>query len=580
LEIDRNSPSFLASIRDFRRARQRAVLENVIAQLTGKSADLLSYNDIREQLKAGEPVERGLQQIPLSAIVGSVGRYTDFTRSFLPRSKSSSRRWAEVKAAIDRLGEIPPILVYRIDQAYFVLDGNHRVSIARQRGDTHIPAYVTEIKTEVPLSPDVQPDELICKTRYAEFLQDTRLKELRPEADLSMTVAGQYRLLEEQIDIHRYWLSRQQERNVPHREAVQHWYDEVYLPIIEIIQQRGILRHFPERTETDLYVWILQHQAELRDELGWEIEPEVVADDLVEHFSYNPKQVFKRFKRRLLHLLTPEPLDPGPPPGQWRKEQLSIHHDNRLFIDILVPVSGQAAGWHALEQARLFAQREQGRLHGLHVVASAKEKNSAQSQALKAKFDQYCEATQIPGELTFEVGRPPATISRRARWTDLVVIGLSHLPRPQPGDRLISGFGTLVRQCPRPILAVAGQPSPLNCALLAYDGSPKANEALFVAAYLAGKCQIPLIVLTVEEEHINRGTLEHARQYLQARNVPATYVRAQGNISHAIIRTAQLYESDFIIMGGYGFNPVMEVVLGSEVDEILRAKLWPVLICR
>jgi nucleotide-binding universal stress UspA family protein len=131
------------------------------------------------------------------------------------------------------------------------------------------------------------------------------------------------------------------------------------------------------------------------------------------------------------------------------------------------------------------------------------------------------------------------------------------------------------------VLAVPEQESPLQRALLAYDGSPKANEALFVAAYLAGKWQIPLVVVSVlEESYVTVKTLTYAKDYLEARNVNATFIQEQGIVADAISNTAQQHNVDFIIMGGYGFNPVLEVMLGSDVDQILRAKRWPVLICR
>lgn len=268
METDQHSPHFWTAVRDFRRARQQAILENIVAHLTGKSADLLSYEDVYELVKEEKPVERGLQEIPLAAIVGSVGRYTDFSRSFLPRRKSDQQHWAEVKAFVDSAGEIPPITVYKLDQVYFVLDGNHRVSIARQSGLTHIKAYVTEIRTPVPLSPDLQPDEIIIATQYADFLEETNLATFRPGADLRVTAPGQYRILKEQIEVHRHWLSQKEDQPISYQEAVTHWYDDLYLPTVQIIRQRGILRDFPERTETDLYVWLSKHQVEMKQALG------------------------------------------------------------------------------------------------------------------------------------------------------------------------------------------------------------------------------------------------------------------------------------------------------------------------
>jgi hypothetical protein len=83
-----------------------------MARLTGKSIDLFAYEDVRQKLKVKGSVSRGLQDIPLDAIVGSVGRYTDFTRSFLPRRDSDQQRWARVKAQVTDMGGLPPIEVY------------------------------------------------------------------------------------------------------------------------------------------------------------------------------------------------------------------------------------------------------------------------------------------------------------------------------------------------------------------------------------------------------------------------------------------------------------------------------------
>ncbi|RME07358.1 MAG: universal stress protein, partial [Anaerolineae bacterium] len=87
---------YLRAVEDFRRARRKAALQQILARLTGRPAELLSYDDVRRQLRALEGGQTTLQEIPLDAIVGSVGRYTDFTRDFLPRRDSDQQRWVDV----------------------------------------------------------------------------------------------------------------------------------------------------------------------------------------------------------------------------------------------------------------------------------------------------------------------------------------------------------------------------------------------------------------------------------------------------------------------------------------------------
>lgn len=284
---------FGSAIEDFYRARRQAALEQILAYFTGASLDLLSYEDIRRQFPIQGQIERGLQEIPLAAIVGSVGRYRDFTRTFLPRNEGDATRWAQVKVAQVTQG-VPPISVYQIGEVYFVRDGNHRVSIAQQMGNKTIEAYVTEVKTPVPLEPNDQPDDLILKAEYADFLAQTGLDVSRPQVNLSLTSPGRYPLFLEHIAVHRYFMGLEQQREISYSEAVSHWYDVVYLPVIELMKKHGLLNDFPDRTEADLYVWLAQHRAELEQEWGHSIQPDMAVAHLATHLSQEKPPRFIR----------------------------------------------------------------------------------------------------------------------------------------------------------------------------------------------------------------------------------------------------------------------------------------------
>jgi len=569
------------AVRDFRRARRRAKLQETMAYLTGQSVGLLSYEEVRQKLKAREVEGRQVKEIPLKAIVGSVGRYNDFTRSFLPRQDSAEDRWARVKARVDSMG-LPLIDVYQIDQAYFVLDGNHRVSIARQIGATTIQARVTEVHTKAPLSPDIRPDELIVKAEYADFLEHTRLDELRPGANLSLTIPGRYQELETHIEAHRYFMSLEQKGETPYAEAVIHWYDEAYLPVVQVIRTRGILWDFPRRTEADLYLWLLKHRAELEKELGWEIDPEAAVADLVSQFSPKPRRVVARVSEKILDAVTPDELEAGPSPGQWRRERLKTRRSNRLLTDVLVSINGQATGWCALEYALFIARYERARVHGLHVTSSKAQEESEDTQAIQIEFNRRCEEAGIAGTMVLETGETPRKICSRARWADLVVLSLDYPPAPRPIARLSSGLGTIIRGCPRPVLAVPETLPGLQRALLAYDGSPKSEEALFTATYMSVQWNIPLVVVTVIEKtgRTTAKTLARAQRYLEQQGGQATFVTEPEPIAGAIMRTVEEQDCDFIIMGGYGYSPVIEIVLGSTVDRVLRTSRRSILICR
>ncbi|MEW5986231.1 MAG: universal stress protein, partial [Chloroflexota bacterium] len=541
----------------------------------------LPYDDVRQKLKPTGATSRGLQEIPLAAIIGSVGRYSDFTRDFLPRHDASEGRWARVRVAMTDWSGVPPIEVYQIGEAYFVQDGNHRVSVARQLGMTHIQAYVTEIRTKVPLTPDVDLDSLILKAEYTDFLERTHLDEVRPAVDLTLTVPGKYGLFEEHIAVHRHFMGLEQQREILYVEAAGHWYDVVYCPIVAIIEDQGILDDFPGRTAADLYVWLAEHRTRLKEELGWLVEPELAAADLAAQHGVTPQRVAARVSDKLWQAVTPAGLEGGPITGEWRKQFLTQRQDDRLFANVLAPVSGEEAGWWALEQALILARRENSQLRGLHVVGSEEQKASSSAQAVQSEFNRRCQAAGLPGQLAVEVGEVTDEICYRARWTDLVVVNLAHPPADRPMARLSPGFHNLVRRCPRPLLVVPGLTSPLDQALLAYDGSDKGQEALFLAVTLAAKWGIHLVVVTVVHGgHATPATLAHAQAYVEDHGVTATFIEQSGRVGEAILTTAEAQSSNLIIMGGYGHRPMVEVVLGSVVDQVLREAERPVLICR
>ena len=276
----------------FSRARRRALWQGVLDFFKGKQAlraSLLSFDMVRGKLKIRGQHYAGLQVIPIDKIVGSVGRYQEFDRAFLPAQEYIRERWrAEYLAQTAHSGGLPPIEVYRIGDAYFVRDGHHRVSVLKELGATAVEAYVTEFETPVPLPADAVAADLDLKGEYAAFLLETGLDRLRPEQQVEFTVPGQYRTLEEHIAVHRYFVSQRESREVRYEEAVARWYDEVYCPLVKIIGEAEILELFPGRTEADLYLWLIEHQHYLSEETGTEVPWQEAAADFSAEFGQGP----------------------------------------------------------------------------------------------------------------------------------------------------------------------------------------------------------------------------------------------------------------------------------------------------
>lgn len=303
-----NSP--LRSRQRFDRARRSAMFRDILAVVSGESDDLLPFEEVRLQLRTRGEIRRGLQLIPLDKIVGSVGRYRDFTRAFLPRGGVQRERWAHVDEAWNRLGYIPPIEVYQIGDVYFVHDGNHRVSVARANGATHIEAYVTEVPTKARISPEDDIDDILIKAERVDFLEVTNLDKIRPEAEVVFTTPGRYADLLEHIGVHRYYLAQEQSREIPWEEAVASWYDNIYRPVVEVIEREGALDHFPGRTPADLYLWAMDHLHHLREQYGPAVDAPLAASDFSRHFTDRPVSKTVQAVRNAAQQM----LDPGKPP--------------------------------------------------------------------------------------------------------------------------------------------------------------------------------------------------------------------------------------------------------------------------
>jgi len=571
------SIDYVQAIQDFNQARRKADLREIFARITGKSTELLSYEAVRRSLRAIEESKQELREIPLDAIVGSVGRYSDFTRDFLPRSDSDKERWAHVMTKTKGLAGLPPIQVYQISEVYFVLEGNHRVSVARQLDARYIEAYVTEVRTRVQITTDTNPSDLILKAEYLDFLNHTKFDLLCSQTEMILTNPGQYPILEEHISVHRYFMGIDEDRSIPYEEAVKHWYDSIYCPIVEIIRERGILRYFPSRTDADLYLWLSKHQSQLEETLGWSLTPEAAAIDLEAKSS----QLFSRMGSKILDVITPDALESGPPVGNWQAEQRKRRRDYCLFAELLVTITGKEKNWESFEQAITIAQREDARIHGLHIIPESEKQDSNKVHAIVQEFSRRCHEAGISGELAIEHGTIARKICERAKWSDLIVSSLAHPPADRPLARFGSGIRSMVRRCPRPVLAVPEKATELRRALLAYDNSPKAQEALFVATYLATKWQVALCVVTITSGEQDASDIQaEARQYLKKHGVQATYIKKEGEIAASILKATTTHQCDFVIMGGYGSSAIMEVVFGSVVDAVLREIKLPILICR
>ena len=267
---------------DFERARQHGLFADLRAIFARRSRDLIPYHEVRQRVSPEGESYRGVQTVPLSQIVGSMDRFQDFNREFFPRQRFTAGRWQNVDRAYYEDVRLPPIQLYKVGDVYFVKDGNHRVSVAHEKGQEFIDAEVIEGHVRAPLYASMRPAELLLQAEYAEFLRRTDLDRLQPDHDIRPTALGRYDEIWEQIEGHRAWLAAIRHVPVTVADAVDDWYANIYLPIVKVARERGIVERFPNQTEADIYLWVIRHRWALERQLGRDIGPAPAAEDYAE----------------------------------------------------------------------------------------------------------------------------------------------------------------------------------------------------------------------------------------------------------------------------------------------------------
>jgi hypothetical protein len=281
---------------DFERAYRRGFWRKLGSWLTGQSNELLPFDAVRERIPIRGQHYLGLQQVRIEQIVGSLGRYRDFDRAFLPRQDRTRGRWVSIDSAHYEDTILPPVDLFKVGEIYFVRDGNHRVSVARERGQEFMDAFVIEIDVPVSMTTELELDDLELKADLANFLEQTRIDKIRPGSQIELTLPGEYERLLEHINVHRWYLGENRGSEVPFEDAVASWFDTVYTPMVDLIDEHQLLADFPDRTPADLYLWIIEYEWFLREAYRNDYSFQVVSNQFKERFTGSPS-------RRLVNIL-------------------------------------------------------------------------------------------------------------------------------------------------------------------------------------------------------------------------------------------------------------------------------------
>lgn len=207
-----------------------------------------SFSENQRKAAAFDSRVRGIRTVPLERIVGSVGRYQDFDNRFRLKGHLPSERLQFIKTAMRQGRPLPPVKLCQIRDEYYVEDGNHRISAAKELGHDEILAHIVEF---IPSGDSIED---ILYQQRAEFCDQTQLP-----SEINLSELGQYDHLLDQITKHQAYLEGAGGGEVSLEDAARDWYRYIYRPLCEIIKRGQLIDSFPGRTIADLYTYISVH---------------------------------------------------------------------------------------------------------------------------------------------------------------------------------------------------------------------------------------------------------------------------------------------------------------------------------
>lgn len=283
----------------FGKARRREAYRR-FARIVGspKPEGLLPLDEVRDRLRIFDQTYVGVRPIPVERIIGSAGRSNDFNRKWLPLRPQTRDRWKSVEHAFPE-GGWPPIIVYQLDETYFVVDGHHRVAIAKQRGIDYIDAEVTTLRSRYTFPPGTDIGAVIMREQERIFMEESGLDRARPEASIEFSRPPGYVELLELVEVHGYHLMRERNAFVSPEEAAGDWYDRLFLPTTEAMREQRLQHVFPRSTDGDLFLLVYQRRRALVPERGG-----IGMDEAVRTVSAGEHKKPKMKARRAVEKLT------------------------------------------------------------------------------------------------------------------------------------------------------------------------------------------------------------------------------------------------------------------------------------
>ncbi|MBI5375670.1 MAG: universal stress protein [Candidatus Schekmanbacteria bacterium] len=278
-----------------------------------------------------------------------------------------------------------------------------------------------------------------------------------------------------------------------------------------------------------------------------------------------------------------------------------------MFKNILIPLDNSSYSTTSRKFALWFASKFSSRLYGQHVIdlitlegpflhdlsgsmgfepylnlsIKMKEVLESRGKEILNDFKDECDKSNVASESYLDTGIISNEICNRAKMADLVVLAQKGINAMFERGMLGSITETVVRKCPKPVLLTPGEFRDIRKALLCYDGSNYAGQAMQTAAEFASQTGISLTILNAgKDKEEGMRTLNEAKKYFESYSINSEFVFVEGHANEAIVDYSKKNGIDLIFMGAYGHSRIIEMVIGSTTEYVLRNTDCAVLVRR
>lgn len=257
----------------------------------------------------------------------------------------------------------------------------------------------------------------------------------------------------------------------------------------------------------------------------------------------------------------------------WLAERLQATVVGMHVIDV-VSIEGSGAFLHDVSGSLGFEPY-------LDFSSKMREALQERGRVVLEQFLAACGERGVRADTHLATGIVANEICEQARTADLVVVGHRGVNERFSTGLLGGTTESVTRKCPKPVLVSPMEFREIRRPLLAYDGSQRAAAAMHEAAELAAALALPLTVLHVGKEEVATDrTVDEARRYLATHQVEAEFVTRAGHANEVILDVLAEGDHDLLVIGAYGHSRIIEMVLGSTTEYVLRNATTPVFLCR